>query len=83
LLLSAAYLIASLRDDNTIFSLFLFLSSDAFLAASSAFSFPGMFLCAGIQKKVIDRGNREAVLSRIWFIISSDDPWFFIVRIDL
>jgi len=81
LFLSTAHLIAFFRDNNTIFGILL--SADAFLAASSAFSFPGMFLCAGIQKKVIDRGDREEVLSWIWFIISLDDSWFFMDRIEL
>jgi len=81
LLLSTAHLIASLRDDNTIFGVLL--SVDAFLAALLAFSFPGMFLCAGIQKKVIDRWDREEVLSWIWFIISLDESRFFMAKIEL
>jgi len=56
---------------------------DASLAAASAFSFPGMFLWAGIQKKVIDNGYREEAFSWMCFIISLDDPRFFIARIEL
>ena len=53
------------------------------LAALSTFSFPGKFLCAGIQKKVNERRDREKVLSWIFFIISFVVQQFFIARIEL
>ena len=63
--------------------LLLLLLEAAFLATLSAFSFPVMFLCADIQKKVIYRGDKEEVLSWLFLMISFAVPWFFIARVEL
>jgi hypothetical protein len=54
----------------------------ASLAAISAFSFPGIFLCAGIHMKVTEQGIRKEALSCMFFIISFDVPWFCIAIIE-
>jgi len=41
---------------------------EASLAATSAFSFPGMFLWVGIHIKDTERGAKEEALSCMFFI---------------
>jgi len=55
----------------------------ASLAASSDFSFQGMFLWAGIQKIVTDNVYWEETFSWMCSIISLDDLRLFIARIEL
>jgi hypothetical protein len=46
-----------LRDESSILGVLLLVAAS--LAVLSAFWFSGMFLCAGIEKKVIERGDKE------------------------
>jgi len=81
LLLFKAFRAVSLKEERSILGILMLMAAS--LAATSAFSFPGMFLWAGIHMKVTERGEREAALSCMIFIISFDVPWFCIARIEL
>lgn len=81
MLLFKAFRAVSLTDERSILGILMLV--EASLAATSAFSFPGMFLWAGIHMKVTERGAREEALSCMFFIISFDVPWFCIARIEL
>lgn len=72
----------SLKDERSILGILMLVVAS--LAATSAFSFLGMFLWAlGIHMKVIERGARKEAVSCMFFIISFDVPWFCKARIEL